>query len=72
METTHLPARSTAGSGGLLAALRRHPLIGYFVLAYVVTWLLWLPGCCSACPNLCPPSSPTYQAVRSALPGWPS
>ena len=37
METAHLPAQSTAGSGGLLAALRRHPLIGYFVLAYAIT-----------------------------------
>ena len=24
--------------------LARHPLLSYFVLAYAVTWLLWLPG----------------------------
>ncbi len=39
METTHLPTRSSAAPGGLLEALRRHPLIGYFVLAYGLTWI---------------------------------
>jgi len=38
METTHLPSRSSAASGGLFAALRRHSLIGYFGLAYGFTW----------------------------------
>jgi membrane protease YdiL (CAAX protease family) len=49
METTHLPTRSSAASGGLLEALRRHPLIGYFGLAFGITWLyelflIRLPG----------------------------
>jgi len=39
METTHLPTRSSAASGGLFAALRRHSLIGYFGLAYGFTWI---------------------------------
>src|SRR4029453_10724297 len=39
METTHLPTRSSAASGGLFEALRRHPLIGYFGLAYGFTWI---------------------------------
>src|SRR6266545_1850804 len=39
METTHLPTRSSAGSGGLFEALRRRPLIGYFGLAYGFTWI---------------------------------
>jgi hypothetical protein len=54
METAHLPAQSAAGSGGLLAALRRHPLISYFVLAYAVTWLLWLPGALLGLPQSLP------------------
>ena len=54
METTQLPTRSSAASGGLLAALRRHPLIGYFVLAYAVTWLLWLPGALPGLPQSLP------------------
>ena len=37
METAHLPTRLTAGSGGLFEALRRHPLIGHFALAYGFT-----------------------------------
>ena len=23
--------------------VRRHPLVAYFVLAYGITWLLWIP-----------------------------
>jgi membrane protease YdiL (CAAX protease family) len=39
METTQLPTRSSAASGGLFEVLRRHPLIGYFGLAYGFTWI---------------------------------
>jgi len=34
------PARSPRGLKGLLA---RHPLVSFFVLAYVLTWLAWSP-----------------------------
>src|SRR3712207_1296120 len=39
MATTHLPTRLTTTAGGLLQALRRHPLVGYFGLAFGLTWL---------------------------------
>jgi len=38
MATTHLPTVSTAAARPL-AALRRHPLIGYFLLAFGLSWL---------------------------------
>lgn len=34
--------------------LARHPLLSYFVLAYVVTWLLWLPGVLLGLPQSLP------------------
>jgi len=39
MTTTQLPTPSTAAAGGLFQALRRHPLVGYFGLAFGLTWL---------------------------------
>src|SRR5512147_1801077 len=34
--------------------LARHPLLSYFVLAYAVTWLLWLPGVLLGLPQSLP------------------
>jgi membrane protease YdiL (CAAX protease family) len=30
-------------AGGLVQTMRRHPLISFFLLAYAVAWVLWLP-----------------------------
>jgi membrane protease YdiL (CAAX protease family) len=75
METAHLPTRSTAGSGGLSQALRRHPLIGYFVLALGITWLYVLlllirPGLPVA-PAAIGPTAAAF--IMTALTGgWPA
>jgi uncharacterized protein len=34
---------SPAASGGLVQTMRRHPLVSFFLLAYAVSWALWLP-----------------------------
>lgn len=34
--------------GGPIGAVRRHPLVGFFVLAYAASWLAWLPYILSA------------------------
>jgi uncharacterized protein len=34
---------SSPGSSGVVLIMRRYPLISFFVLAYVVTWLVWSP-----------------------------
>ena len=30
-------------SGGIVQTMRKHPLVSFFVLAYAITWALWLP-----------------------------
>ncbi|HEX7306203.1 type II CAAX endopeptidase family protein [Lentzea sp.] len=37
------PAADPRGSGGLLEPLRRHPLLSFFVLANLLSWLAWTP-----------------------------
>ena len=41
MSTTSSPL--PVHSGGLVQTMRKHPLVSFFVLAYAVTWALWLP-----------------------------
>jgi CAAX protease family protein len=38
-----ISAHAPAQPRGLVAFVRRHPLLSYFVLAYAMTWLFWLP-----------------------------
>jgi hypothetical protein len=46
----HAPAPTPrAGNrGGPIGAVRRHPLVAFFVLAYAASWLAWLPYVLSA------------------------
>ncbi|MBW0102075.1 CPBP family intramembrane glutamic endopeptidase [Pseudonocardia sp. KRD291] len=37
------PARSPVRGGGVLAAVRRHPLLSFFLLANAMSWLAWIP-----------------------------
>jgi membrane protease YdiL (CAAX protease family) len=34
---------SSSAAGGLVQTMRRHPLVSFFLLAYAVSWALWLP-----------------------------
>lgn len=38
-----MSADSAAHAGGPAGAIRRHPLVVFFVIAYATSWLLWLP-----------------------------
>jgi uncharacterized protein len=44
MERSYTRGQQTAPFHSLSQLLRRHPLIVFFLLAYMVTWLLWLPA----------------------------
>lgn len=37
------PRSPVAASRGPVGAVRRHPLVAFFVLAYAASWLAWLP-----------------------------
>jgi uncharacterized protein len=37
------PPRATVHGGGVLGPVRRHPLLSFFVLANVMSWLAWVP-----------------------------
>jgi membrane protease YdiL (CAAX protease family) len=37
------PPRPPAPRGGVLGPVRRHPLVSFFVLANLMSWLAWLP-----------------------------
>ena len=39
----HPPPRPPDGGGGVLGPVRRHPLLSFFVLANLLSWLAWLP-----------------------------
>ena len=47
-------------------ALRRHPLVSFFVLAYGVTWLLWTPRVAAGVPAF---SESRHVPSLAALPG---
>ncbi|HJV12278.1 MAG TPA: hypothetical protein VJ625_00135 [Propionibacteriaceae bacterium] len=52
--------------GKVVQPLRNHPLVCFFVLAYGVTWLLWMPAVFSGLPAI----NPTTQAPSLyVLPG---
>jgi uncharacterized protein len=38
-----ISAHASAQPRGFVAFVRSHPLLSYFVLAYAITWLFWLP-----------------------------
>jgi membrane protease YdiL (CAAX protease family) len=38
-----VPATRPSRDGGVLGAVRRHPLLGFFVLANLMSWLAWVP-----------------------------
>src|ERR1700759_5486765 len=42
------PAPRAGEGGGPIGAVRRHPLVAFFVLAYAASWLAWLPYVLSA------------------------
>lgn len=45
----HAPASAPRpGRGGPIGAVRRHPLVAFFVLAYAASWLAWVPYVLSA------------------------
>jgi uncharacterized protein len=46
----HAPAPTPQAGrpGGPVGAIRRHPLVAFFVLAYAASWLAWLPYVLSA------------------------
>lgn len=46
MTTTSPPPTASArppATGGVLDPVRRHPLVSFFVLANVMSWLAWTP-----------------------------
>lgn len=49
--------------GGLVAAIRSHPLVAFFVISYAVSWLLWTPIVVMGLP----PFSPTRHAPELYL-----
>ena len=40
---TAAPAPRPSNRGGPIGAVRRHPLVAFFVLTYAASWLAWLP-----------------------------
>lgn len=49
-----------------MTILRRHPLVSFFVLAYAVTWLLWVPLVIAGVPAF---SETRHIPTPAALPG---
>jgi membrane protease YdiL (CAAX protease family) len=45
---TPAPTPRPGDRGGPIGAIRRHPLVAFFVLAYAASWLVWLPYVLSA------------------------
>jgi len=43
METSNGSGQSTANSGGLRQALRKHPLIFFFLMSYAFSWIILIP-----------------------------
>src|SRR5262249_36015128 len=43
MRTSSSSAPLVTLSGGLVQTMRRHPVVAFFLLAYAVSWGLWLP-----------------------------
>jgi hypothetical protein len=56
------PPPPAPGSRSWLAAVRRHPLVAFFVLAFALTWLVEIP--LLAAPRLAP-----LQLVLGWMPG---
>jgi len=48
METSKASNQSTAGSGSLRQAMRKHPLFFFFLMAYAFSWIISIPYVLSA------------------------
>lgn len=44
MTATHTNRLPTAPAGGLRGWVQRHPMAAFFILAYALTWLIWIPA----------------------------
>jgi CAAX protease family protein len=60
------PSSSSPRNSGIVPIMRKHPLIFFFVFAYVVTWLLWSPLLVFGLPVF---SDQTHTPALASLPG---
>jgi membrane protease YdiL (CAAX protease family) len=44
MTATHTDRLPTVAEGGLRGRVQRHPVTAFFVLAYTLSWLIWIPA----------------------------
>jgi uncharacterized protein len=66
MSSTATPVQPTAPRRGITALLARHPLVSFFVLAYVVSSILWIPVLLFGVPTFNPA---THAPSLVILPG---
>ncbi len=59
------PAASATGSG-LRSIIARHPLVAYFILAFLGSWIVWLPMVLAG-NNLLLPSTTVSPGLRLIL-----